>query len=235
MVSIKSPLRKILHPIRKNAITIGNRLRYGQGATYRPDKYWNDRLTQYGFDKRGVGNIAQSVEENNQVYTEARNTFLAVCQESSVDFNQTRWLDIGCGTGFYASALQSAGVKDYTGVDITDTLMPELRRQYSDYHFEKLDVSTQEIKGRYDAIIMIDVTQHIVDPEKFSYAMQNIHQHLNNGGIFVVTSWLDASARDSFYEKSRSQEAYQREFPNEVFSQSRPFRDKHIFTIHKSI
>jgi 2-polyprenyl-3-methyl-5-hydroxy-6-metoxy-1,4-benzoquinol methylase len=234
MTSIKTSIRKTLHPVRRYIIAVKNRLRYGRGASYRPDKYWSDRLSRYGFDKRGVGNIAQSPEENDQVYTEARDIFLAVCRETSIDFAQTSWLDVGCGTGFYAKALRDAGVKDYFGVDITNALTPELRRHYDGYRFDRLDVSTQEIEGQYDAIIMIDVTQHIVDPEKFTFAMQNIHRHLNAGGIFVVTSWLNSTARDSFYEKSRSLEDYKKEFTTEVISQPRPFRDKFIFTIRKA-
>jgi cyclopropane fatty-acyl-phospholipid synthase-like methyltransferase len=109
-----------------------------------------------------------------------------------------------------------------------------LRWQYGGYRFERLDVAGQEIVGQFDAIIMIDVTQHIVDAEKFTFAMQNIRRHLNVGGVFIVTSWLDDKARDSFYEKSRSLEAYKKEFPTDQFSQPKVFRDKYIFTIRRS-
>ena len=80
-------------------------------------------------------------------------------------------------------------------------------------------------------VAMIDVTQHITNPEKFSFAMQNIRSRLGESGSFIVTSWLDDGARESFYEVSRSIEAYRREFPGYSFSEPVPFRDKFIFSV----
>jgi hypothetical protein len=78
-----------------------------------------------------------------------------------------------------------------------------------------------------------DVTQHITKPARFERAMQTIRGNLAEGGVFVVTSWLDASARRSFFEVSRDLAAYQGQFPGYRFSPPRPFRDKFVFSIRR--
>ena len=78
---------------------------------------------------------------------------------------------------------------------------------------------------------MIDVTQHITNEQKFKKAMDHIKNALSEDGVFVVTSWLDENIRDSFYEKSRSIQSYEKCFKNYSFSEPLKFRDKFIFTI----
>lgn len=145
-------------------------------------------------------------------------------------------LDIGSGTGFYAKTFLENGGKQYLGIDITDVLFNQLRQELPEFQFRKLDISIQKLNGnlQFDLIVMIDVTQHIKNDDKFFFAMQNIRSHLSEGGILIVTSWLSEKARHSFYEVSRSINAYEREFPGYVFSKPNPFRNKFIFSIRDS-
>ncbi|AFY32500.1 bifunctional 2-polyprenyl-6-hydroxyphenol methylase/3-demethylubiquinol 3-O-methyltransferase UbiG [Calothrix sp. PCC 7507] len=198
---------------------------------YQAEKYWSDRHSQYQFNLQGVGNAALTHEDNEQMYLKAKEVFLSVCHEMKIDFTKIRMLDIGCGTGFYAKIFRENGGKNYLGVDITDVLFDQLEKDLSGFKFHKLDVSRETLNHRFDLIIMIDVTQHITNNEKFSFAMQNIRSSLSENGIFIVTSWLNENARQRFYEVSRSLQAYQAEFPDCTFSQPIPFRDKFIFAI----
>lgn len=200
---------------------------------YDAKEYWGDRLASYGFDLRGAGDASLSREENERMYAAARETFLSLCRRDSITLSTARVLEIGCGTGFYTGILRDSGVKDYCGVDITDALFPALKEEFPDFDFRQLDVTEHSLEGTYDLVAMIDVTQHITNPDKFSFAMQNIRNHLGEAGSFIVTSWLDESARESFYEVSRSIEAYRREFPGCSFSEPTPFRDKFIFSIRQ--
>jgi cyclopropane fatty-acyl-phospholipid synthase-like methyltransferase len=167
------------------------------------------------------------------MYDEAKRVFIALCKNQGLDFSNIRMLDIGCGTGFYAQIFRENGGRNYVGIDIADTLFGKLREMYPDYEFCKKDVGMQELEGKFDLIIMIDVTQHITDDVKFSYAMQNVKSHLTKDGTFIVTSWLNDKLRTSCYEVSRSMEAYNRQFPDFVFGKPVPFRDKYIFSIKK--
>ena len=205
--------------------------RYKSGADYHAADYWEARLGKFGNSLRGVGIDGFSEDENTKQYAAARETFISLCRNADVDFASSSILEIGCGTGFYTNIVHELGASEYVGVDITNTLFDKLTAEFSDFQFLKIDVATEPLDASFDIVIMIDVTQHIVTSEKFSHAMQNIRSHLNPGGLFIVTSWLDATARSNFYETSRDLADYQHEFPNCEFTEPVPFRDKFIFSV----
>lgn len=208
-------------------------IKYWIPASYKAEKYWKDRLSGYGLKLQGAGDIYLSHKENERIYLKAKEVFLSLCRQEGVDFKKVRMLDIGCGTGFYAKIFLESGGKNYLGIDITDALFGELKGIFPDLKFRKLDICTQGLDDHFDLIIMIDVTQHIINNNKFSFAMQNVRSHLSEDGIFIVTSWLNAEARYGLCEVSRPIKAYEKEFPNHVFSKPMPFRDKFIFSIKK--
>lgn len=220
----------------RRARWLGQVLRYRLLRGYRSRAYWTHRLGRHGLGLRGVGCDSLSDEENRRMYEQARTQFLELCRDEVVELPAARVLDVGCGTGFYAGILAEAGCRQYVGVDITDALFGELRQRFQGFTFRRLDVTetgaaAQDLAGPFDLILMIDVTQHITEPARFSAAMQAIRRNLAEGGVFIVTSWLDAAARHSFFEVSRDLTAYKNEFPGYRFSAPRPFRDKFIFAI----
>jgi len=224
---IKDPIGTITRELRRRLRRYKYQSRYVEDA----EPHWANRLGKYGFDLRGVGNEGLSHEENERVYLQARGVFETLCKNENVDFAKVRMLDVGCGTGFYAKVFAENGGTDYLGVDITDTLFDRLREEFPTFKFRKLDITKQQLDGLFGLIIMIDVTQHITDEEKFSFAMQNIKSHLNQNGIFIVTSWLRERTQFNYYEVSRPFEVYKKEFPDFIFSTPLPFRDKFIFAI----
>lgn len=209
-------------------------IKYWVPTSYKAETYWKDRLSKYGLELQGVGDICLSHKENEQIYLKAKEVFLSLCRKEGVNFKKVRMLDIGCGTGFYAEIFFENGGKNYLGIDITDALFSKLKSIFPGLKFRKLDICTQGLDDYFDLIIMIDVTQHIVNNNKFSFAMRNVKSRLSEDGIFIVTSWLNAGTRHSLYEVSRTIEAYKREFPNYVFSKPMQFRDKFIFSVKKS-
>ena len=207
-------------------------LRYRRRGGYRAADYWSARHARYGFDLRGVGNETLADEQNRADYDEARQVFRDLCRGAGVDLAQARMLDIGCGTGFYCETYVAAGGRDYTGVDITDALFDELRRRHPPAHFVVCDVTAEELPGTYDLITMIDVTQHIVEDDRFAFAMSNTRRHLEPGGTVVLTSWLSRQpARRTFYEVERTLAAYEAAFEGWTISKPVPFRDKYIFSV----
>lgn len=230
-------LRLVRHPlrtIRRGLNYAADRRRYdGEDSDYRAEAYWAQRHARYGFDLRGVGHNGLSAADNERMYRQARETFLAACRAEGIRPPNCSVLDIGCGTGFYAEVMRDEGVTRYTGVDIADTLLPDLRRRFDSYTFRKLDVSVEPIEGEYDLVIMIDVTQHITSDAKFAFAMRNVREHLAADGVFVVTSWLRPKTRLTFYETARPMEVYREAFEGFRFSQRAPFRDKYLFSVRK--
>ena len=212
---------------------IVNQFKYSTGIDYNAEKYWKNRHKKYGLDMRGVGNNGLTLEKNIEQYEEAKNIFIGLCKSQHIKFKDTKVLDIGCGIGYYSNIFLENGTTDYTGIDITEVMFKELKNKYSHYLFKKLDITKDLCNGKYDLILMIDVTQHIIAIDKFSFAMQNIRTCLSDSGIFIVTSWLDPNIRKEFYEVSRPIEIYKAAFPGYKFSDPIPFRDKYIFTIKK--
>jgi SAM-dependent methyltransferase len=227
-------LRNPVRPLRRRLQYVLQKRRYLAGDGYQEEQYWTDRLGKYGLDKRGVGIDARSTEENEAMYAQARSVFLDAVARESIDFSRSRVIEIGCGVGFYTDIVKEQHCPDYTGMDITDALFGELRGRHPEYRFVKGDVTMVPLPGPAEVILMIDVTQHIVDEAKFAAAMMNIREHLLPGGIFIVTSWLTtAREQDLFYHVRRPLSAYQDQFPGHAFSEAVPFRDKFLFTIRK--
>ncbi len=97
--------------------------------------------------------------------------------------NDSRLLDLGCGTGAWLARLHRAGFKRLTGID---------RR--SDY-FGAADVATfiqgdvtqgERVElGTFDLITALEVFEHMANPEAiFAFAAQ----HLEAGGRLIVTT-----------------------------------------------
>lgn len=227
-------LRNPIRPMRRRAAYWLQQRRYAKGEGYDESAYWKDRLSKYGFDKRGVGIDARSPEENERMYAEAREIFLALCERDRVSFAGASVIEIGCGAGYYTGIVQEQGCARYTGVDITAALFGELGQRFPGFEFVQADVTADPLPGRAGVIVMIDVTQHIVDEDKFRAAMRNVDEHLDPGGVFIVTSWLTPEReKDLFYHVRRPMQAYRDAFPGWVIGEPVPFRDKFLFTLRK--
>mgnify|MGYP001604729055 FL=1 len=128
-------------------------------------------------------------------------------------------------------------MKQYTGVDFSDYAAAKLRQRFPEYRFLCLDI-TEGLgdlgEGSADMVVMIDVTQHIVDGDKFARAMENVRKLLKPCGTIILTSNLSESLKtDDFYVKRRPLVAYQKFFPDFEFSQPLPFNAKYIFSLQR--
>jgi SAM-dependent methyltransferase len=225
-------LRDLARRARGLLLRAGQLARFWRPGGYRAPAYWEARHKRFGFDRRGVGDRTRTDAENRSEYDEARTVFLGLCERDGIDLPGGRLLDIGCGTGFYCETYLQQGGRDYTGVDITDTLFPELERRYPGARFRRCDVTREELDGEFDVITMIDVTQHIVEDELFDSAMANVKRHLAKGGAAVLTGWLaDAPTRRTLYEVERTRADYERALSGCELSEPVRFRDKWIFTV----
>jgi len=198
---------------------------------YNAKKYWENRHSKFGLDLRGVGNKSLTVEENQRQYREAGDTFLSLCKYNQIEFQNLAIIDIGCGNGYYTQIFKDMGCSDYTGIDITDVLFPELKKRFPNYKFKKCDITKEKLSKKYDLIIMIDVSQHITAKTKFQFAMNNVKNHMSENGFFIVTSFLEKKRKNSFYEKSRGLDSYKLIFNTNIFCDPKKFRDKYIFVI----
>ena len=208
-------------------------LKYRGRHGYDAGRYWQDRLSRHGLSLRGVGDEGLSEEDNEKMYQEAAQAFLALCQRERIDFPNTRVLEIGCGNGFYAHLLAEQKVQSYVGVDITDVFFPELEKKHPDFEFVRKDVTADELNGEFDLIIMIDVIEHITSQVKLQAAFDNIRDHLAQGGVFMVAPVPEKGRRSLFYVRFWSLKDIARNFLGFDLGEPIPFRYSRILAIRK--
>lgn len=180
--------------------TIGS-LKYSKRNDYDASTYWHDRFSKYGLSFKGAGHEGLTEEENKRLYKQARDVFIDTLQKENLDFSNLRILEIGCGNGFYTKLLYDLGIKDYVGIDITDVLFPELKRNFPEFKFIKKDITKDRIEDKFDLILMIDIIEHIVTEDKFTSALDNVKNCLSNNGLFFISPIRKKSKRHLFYVK----------------------------------
>jgi 2-polyprenyl-3-methyl-5-hydroxy-6-metoxy-1,4-benzoquinol methylase len=209
-------------------------IRYSRGGGYDAERYWSDRFTKHGLSLRGPGNEGLTDKENSKVYEQAGREFVQLCRKEDVNFETARILEIGVGTGFYTDLVKKQGATDYLGLDITDVLFDHLAKEYPSFRFERQDIVSDQLNGKYDLIIMMDVVEHIVDKEKLSWGMENVRRCLAEDGVFVVSGIHDRTRKRLFYVHSWSPQDILRHFPGYRFSGPIPFRDNSLVIVRRS-
>ncbi len=104
--------------------------------------------------------------------------------------NDARVLDLGCGNGVLLTALPD-GI-NYTGLDISQTLIQEAKRKHPNQEFvlaDLLDNSAWDKLGRYDLIVALAVFHHLPAPDDHFKLLQSIKQHLNPNGTVLISNW----------------------------------------------
>jgi len=207
--------------------------KYKANRGYDAKRFWDDLHMKFGSDVRAVGRYRDE-EKDVAVYANSKQIFVGLCSRIGIDFKKSKVLEIGCGNGYWASVAAELGCFDYTGLDISDFAIKKAAAKFPSYKFECLDVTEQKIQGKHDVIMMIDVTQHIINKDKFVYAMQNVKNALKKGGYFIVTSYLkDKPEHYNFYCVPWHLEHYHMVFQKDScrFTIEDGFNEKQIFVI----
>lgn len=96
-------------------------------------------------------------------------------------------LDLGCGNGWFSAALHNCGF-DVTGVDQSESGLRLATRRYPELRFAHQDVMDDlqpNLVGRFDAVIAIDLIDHLALPRRL---IQTAMVALKPGGSLIVTS-----------------------------------------------
>jgi SAM-dependent methyltransferase len=210
--------------------------------SYKPKTFWNEMLSD-SFDLRGVGHFRMSNEENLKMYEEKKRVLAGEMEKCGVkpDIN-TSVVEIGCGVGYWTEYCRSFGVKDYTGNDIAEISVTNLKKMFPDYNFIQGDISEVKLpENKFDLGVMIDVTQHITDDDRFNKAMDNLWKSLKQGAFLIITLWdpeknvyLSNKLRLNRIEKPRGLDRYMKIYGDkaEVLSKV-DFNDKFLLIIKK--
>ena len=193
--------------------------KYKNGEGYAAEQYWKDRLHKYGNDLRGVGEEGRTEKENVTRYRRVCTIFRNFCSEITRDYSAMKVLEIGVGTGQMTDVLLGLGVKDYLGVDITDALFSGLEEKFgkAGFKFAKKDITTDKINERYDLVVIIDVIEHIVEQERFDFAMRSIRDCLTDSGVLIIAPLTKKAKKHQFYERHWAKHDVERIFDGFCF------------------
>ena len=157
-----------------------------------PKRYWEERL-EGTFSLGGVGWIGLGEGFNRWMYRVRRGVFRRTVRRVAGDLAGKRVLDVGVGTGFYVERWTELGVRDITGIDLTDVAVRGLSERYPEHRFVQADITagTGDLPPEsFDAISIMDVLFHVVDDERYERAFANLHSLLRPGGVLVFTENL---------------------------------------------
>lgn len=199
-------------------------LKYGNETGYNAAEYWENRFSKFGDNIQGPGDESISEEDNRKMYEEAAVAFDKILEDEKIDLANSRVLEIGLGNGFYTDILHKKGVKSYTGVDITDVLFDGYRQKYDGFEFIKCDITTEKIEGEFDFIMLIDVSQHIVEEVKIKAALEMIKGCMAEKAVFLITPLGEETKKLLFYVHHWSPEFVKSMFGGFSFSPLTTFR-----------
>lgn len=199
-----------------------------EGGRYDAAKYWADRHNRFRHSFRGVGNASRSEEENIRDYTLAVDAIADLLRSVSCDPRGKTMLDIGCGNGFWTGIFRAWGVATYTGIDITDALFEQLRNRYPALEFISGDFQQLPLRGGFQIITMIDVSQHVTSDTQLQGMLGRVRSLLADDGVFIVTFWNQARPQENFYEAFRLFGFYTAALDGMAHTEPMQFRDKFI-------
>ena len=209
---------------------------------YKPKTFWNDLLTN-SFDLKGVGHYRLSNEENLKMYEKKKLILSSEMYKCGISVTpEMNIIEIGIGVGYWTDYFNEHGSANYTGNDIAEISVDNLKKKYPQYNFIQGDISEVKLpENSFDLGVMIDVTQHITDDKRFNNAMDNLWKSLKSGAKLIITMWdpkknvyLSNKLRLNRIEKPRGLEHYLNVFGSgaEVMTNN-DFNDKFLLIIKK--
>lgn len=112
---------------------------------------------------------------------------------------------------------QDLGVEDWTGLDISTSVVEENRKRFPSARFHCLDLTgvhndawdAAGEPGTFDLVTAIDVLYHIVDDGAFAAAVANLTRFVAPGGLLVVSDIFVAQPQlTASHVRRRPVEAY---------------------------
>ncbi len=98
-------------------------------------------------------------------------------------------LELGCGTGKHASVLKKMGYK-IAGIDISDKMLSEAKKNYSDIDFIEGDIRIVRLHKKYDVVVsLFHVLNYQKENKDLLDTFETAEAHLKSGGLFIFDCW----------------------------------------------
>ena len=140
--------------------------------------------------KMNYDNLAREYAQHRRVHPGVLQRLLEKSQISSA----SRVLEVGCGTGNYAVAIQEATACTCVGIDPSGEMLAKARERSSPVQFEAGQAETLAFpEAFFDLLFSVDVIHHVSDRAAF---FRNAFRVLKpNGWICTVTDSADIIRR----------------------------------------
>jgi SAM-dependent methyltransferase len=103
-------------------------------------------------------------------------------------------LDLGCGAGLTANALNRTAYRHYTGVDVSDVAVETARKttaaagRETQNRFTQGDIAAYVPAGRYDVILFME-SLYYIPWRRIPAVLAGYSKHLTSRGVFIVRMW----------------------------------------------
>ncbi len=144
-------------------------------------QYWRNR-NDGRTDLTAVGQKSFGSAYNQIIYLRRLEVLDELLSENCANLEHNRIADIGCGNGFYTRYFHKKRANKYTGLDISETTINKLKKEYPELEFIKCDITLKDfVHGeKFDLICFFDVLYHIVDDGRALQALVNISGMMRN-------------------------------------------------------
>ncbi len=125
---------------------------------------------------------------------------------STVEHDAKKLLDCACGTGNVSFELAKCEI-EVTGVDIAPDMIAVAREKAANLlgktRFHCADLADFDLGEKFDsATCLYDSLNYILDPALLRASFERIHQHLNDGGVFVFDMNSDFALTSDLFTQS---------------------------------
>jgi 2-polyprenyl-6-hydroxyphenyl methylase / 3-demethylubiquinone-9 3-methyltransferase len=133
--------------------------------------------------------IRSCMEQQSKAYSRIKNNFI---RELLGDINGKRFLDYGCGAGYFSVQAALSGASRVVGIDSVETAVHAARQLSKDYGVERIctfvnchDLPYVFRKECFDAILIKDVIEHVSDDQAL---LDSAGEAVAPGGTLVVST-----------------------------------------------
>jgi len=131
--------------------------------------------------------------------------------ESLLENKELKILDIGCGPNLNIlhSYIENYKKINVEGIDFAGK-NPKIE---FNFNFNQLTINK-----KYDLIIAVSALEHQKDLNDFELSLNKIYEHLNNGGIALITLSINISSTDNIWDQSINGWLFGVNYLNEKFN-----------------
>jgi SAM-dependent methyltransferase len=151
--------------------------------------YWQQRYARLS-DARAPGSLDLDDDANRQLVAVTQRHLEHLLRTDFAAPRGASVLDLGCGVGDYARAVERAGFGTYLGLDFAAPTPGGFRAGYA---FADADITAPDLdlSRRFSLVLLLDVAFHVIDDDSFARMIDNVRRHAE-GYVYITGLFRDA-------------------------------------------